>query len=89
MEEGGERGRMWEVEGEEWFQGCTLPVAEQWKCTVMHYLARPVLVFFFIKKHGWLNTAAFTKKSRESCSLNDTATSLKQEPRQELPATYL
>lgn len=22
--------------------------------------------FFFIKEHGWLNTAAFTKKSRES-----------------------
>lgn len=58
---------------EERFQGCTFPVAEQRKCTVMHYLARAVLVLFR-KEHGWLNTAACTEKSWRD-SLNDAATS--------------
>lgn len=36
------------------------------------------LSFFFIKEHGWLSTAAFTKRRCESWrdSLNDGATSL-------------
>lgn len=68
-----ERGR--EKLKEERIQGCTFPVAEQRKCMVMHYLARPVLVLF-IKEHGWSNTAAFTEERWESWrdSLNDTPT---------------
>lgn len=71
-EEGG-----WEKLKEERIQGCTFPVAEQRKCMVMHYLARPVLVLF-IKEHGWSNAASLTEERWESWrdSLNDTATSL-------------
>lgn len=39
------------------------------------------LLLFFIKEHGWLNTAAFTKRRWESWrdSLNDGAASLRPE----------
>lgn len=47
-----------EVKIKEGLRSCTVSVAVLRKCTVVHYLARPVLVLY-TKEHDWLKTAAF------------------------------
>lgn len=50
----------WQKLKEEGLWSCTVSVVVQRKCTVIHYLVMPVLVFY-IKEYGWLKNSGWRR----------------------------